>query len=86
MTVVILNVNARGFDKDTKVANRLAVKRLRDAADEIAAGRIPTDPGVDFVRRDPGGGGGPCAAEYVDNPMNVSASGLPEAQSRDDDD
>lgn len=83
MAVVILNLSARAFDKDPEKAYNLAARRLADAADNVLNRNIDTDPGIDLVKLDPGGGGGPCAPQYVEIPVNISASGLPEAQDDD---
>lgn len=86
MAVVILNLSARAFNKDPDKAFNLAARRLADAADNVLNRKIDTDPGIDLVKLDPGGGGGPCAPEFIEIPINVSASGLPETQNGDDDD
>lgn len=83
--IVWYNVHVRGAGDDFSDANNQATRRLTDAAKMIAQGRLPLDPGVRIATDDPGGGGGgPCAPEYIDIAVNVTASGLPEAQSRDD--
>lgn len=81
----ILNVTARGAAKDPDRAYVKAAERLETAAAQIRAKQIPTDPGITFWTNEPGGGGGPCMAEYASLPVPVTPSGLPEARSRDDD-
>ena len=77
-------LHVRGAGSNFQEADAMALRRLERACSDILAGAIPKDPGVALRTEDPGGGGGPCEAIYIDVEVNVSASGLPEAQSRDD--
>ncbi len=83
--VVWYNVHVRGAGDTFDEANAEALGRLESASNRLVDGRLPNDPGIRIATDDPGGGGGPCAAEYIKIEVNVSASGLPEAQSDDDD-
>lgn len=83
--VVSYILHVRGAGKDFTDAENRAIHRLRAATDTILNGALPKDPGVDFRVLDPGGGGGPCAPILRTADFDVSAGGLPEAQSRDDD-
>jgi hypothetical protein len=85
MQVVWYNIHVRGAGKNFHEANERAVRRLTLASRSIDNGQFPLDPGVRVATDDPGGGGGPCAPEYIKIEVNVSPSGLPEAESRDDD-
>jgi hypothetical protein len=81
-----INVHCRGAGGDAAQAYHKAAKRLMEAAQHLQAGEIFVDEGTRVAMDDPGGGGGPCAPEYIKIEVNVSPSGLPEAESRDDDD
>lgn len=79
------NVHVRGAGETFEEADGRALQRLKLAASELFAGRKPKDPGIRDASDDPGGGGGgPCAPEYIKIEVNVTASGLPEAQGDDD--
>ena len=77
-------VHVRGASDDFGIADAKALERLDLANQAIQAGAIPKDPGISIRTVDPGGGGGPCAPEFVPFEFDVSASGLPEATPRDD--
>lgn len=79
----ILNVTARGAAKFEADAYDKAAERLETAAAQIRARQLPSDPGITLWTNEPGGGGGPCAPEYVSLPVPVTPSGLPEARGRD---
>lgn len=81
-----VNIHARGAGSTPEEAYTEASKRLAKAAHDFKNGNTTIDPGVQVAYNDPGGGGGgPCAPEYIDIAVNVTAAGLPEAQNRDDD-
>lgn len=84
--LVWYNVHVRGFGEDFDQANARALERLREAAEELRNGRTPQNPGIGYSSDDPGGGGGPCAPEYISIEVNVTPSGLPEAETDDEDD
>jgi len=79
-----INVHVRGAGKTADEAFNKAAKRLTHAAKEIWDREVIVDEGTRVAMDDPGGGGGPCAPEYIKIEVNVTASGLPEAQ-RDND-
>ncbi|MGI9306737.1 MAG: hypothetical protein ACR2P5_05470 [Gammaproteobacteria bacterium] len=74
--VTLVAVRAFGVDSANEI--------LTEAVAQIADGDVPTNPAVQFMRVDPGGGGGPCAPEWIEQPIHVSPAGLPnpDAQSR----
>ena len=82
--LVWYNVHVRGAGENFGTANQRAKDRLVDAARRISNGDFPNDPGVRVATDDPGGGGGPCAPEYIKIEVNVTPSGLPEAKNGDD--
>lgn len=77
-------VHVRGAGQDVEEANERALVRLSAATRALVNGEVPVDAGISIRTVDPGGGGGPCAPEFISVEVDVSASGLPEAQSRDD--
>ncbi len=77
---------ARGAGNSPEEARAMARRRLAQSANEIADGKQPSDATVDVRTIEPGGGGGPCAAEFIDVQVNYTPSGLPEAQPRPSDD
>ena len=83
--VVSLTVNAQGASDDFPNALANARTRLIEAANAIAQGGLPEDPGVTLDLRDPGGGGGPCVPRTISIDIVIDPSVLPEAQSNDDD-
>lgn len=86
MQLYWINVHCRGAGENADDAYNRAVARLAEAARKLRAREVVIDEGTRVAMDDPGGGGGPCAAEYIPITVNVTASGLPEAQPRDDDD
>ncbi len=78
------NVHVRGGGDTPEEADKRALARLDEANHELQSGALPKDPGVSVKTVDPGGNGGPCAPIFIDVSVDVSASGLPEAQRRDD--
>ena len=78
--IVSITVNAQGFGTDYEKARKRALKRLVKAAERLADGRTPDDPGVNTDDRDPGGG--PCAPEKFAMEIFINRDVLPEAQSR----
>jgi len=55
-----------GVAKTAAEARAFADRRLRNACDDILAGRIPVDEGTHYQATEPGGGGGPqCEAFAV---------------------
>lgn len=86
MQVFWINVHVRGAGKTAAAAYGQAVTRLEAAAEALANENVVVDEGTRVAMDDPGGGGGgPCAPEYISIEVNVTAAGLPEAKSRDDD-
>ena len=77
--VVIYVLSARGLGESR------ALSRLIEAVNELSAGNMPKDPGVDVRRLDPGGGGGPCQPQKIATEFLIGPTGLPEAQPNDDD-
>lgn len=84
-TVYTYVLAARGAAKNAEEAARIAAERLVGAAMKINRGDLPVDEGVQLTTFDPGGGG-PCEPRSIQVEVEVSASGLPEAQPRDEDD
>ena len=79
-----INVHVRGAGENADEAYTRAVNRLTSASRKLANQEVVVDEGTRVAMDDPGGGGGgPCAPEYIPITVNVSASGLPEAESDD---
>lgn len=74
----------RGADSEDGTAGDHINRRLQEVARQINAGSTPLDldPGVQLENIDPGSGGGPCAPRFKRVDIEVSASGLPEAEAR----
>lgn len=70
--ITVVAVRGFGLEESAQI--------LTEAAAEIAQGIIPTSPNVQFMQVDPGGGGGPCAPAWIEQPIHVSPAGLPKAQ------
>lgn len=81
--LVSLTLNAQGAGDVFTDALHNAKSRLVTAAQRIAAGDLPEDPGVTLDQRDPGGG--PCAPQKIAIDIILDQDILPEAQSDDDD-
>ena len=78
--VAVVGVIVRGAGSDYATARAHALARLQAAANEVKAGRLPNDAGIQYFEEDPGGGGGPCAPAVKSVDYTTNAGGLPEAQ------
>ena len=74
--VTVVAIRAFGLEESARL--------LTEAAAALSRGANPGNENIQFMQVDPGGGGGPCAPQWIQQPIHVSPAGLqnPNAEPR----